>query len=241
MKPESSASQEVASIAQGMPAPVSKPDAAMSRSVPASPAMGGQPDSKTEPAPASKSEAPPAPPHVTAPEAKAQPIPPPKAEPAPIPPQAAAAPPPAPVESKPQPSAPRVAAAPPVAKAPEPRELSCEDRFTLVRQASPMLFHVGKASLENAAIKTLDTLVEAMMACPKARIEIAGHASVEGGEKVNKKLSIKRAKSAEAYLRRAGIAAGRVKTVGYGETKPVAPSTTDENVAKNRRIEIIVR
>src|SRR5476649_1357406 len=37
----------------------------------------------------------------------------------------------------------------------------------------------------------------------------------------------------------AGIAADRLTTAGFGDTKPVAPNTTDDGRAQNRRVELV--
>ena len=42
----------------------------------------------------------------------------------------------------------------------------------------------------------------------------------------------------KAWLADHGIAGDRLSTVGYGETKPLVPNSTDENRARNRRVEL---
>jgi len=39
------------------------------------------------------------------------------------------------------------------------------------------------------------------------------------------------------YMISKGIAADRLKPVGYGQDQPLVPNTTQENKAKNRRVE----
>ena len=39
-------------------------------------------------------------------------------------------------------------------------------------------------------------------------------------------------------LAKRGIDIGRIQTLGFGATVPKAPSDTEENKAKNRRVEI---
>jgi outer membrane protein OmpA-like peptidoglycan-associated protein len=52
------------------------------------------------------------------------------------------------------------------------------------------------------------------------------------------KLSGRRADAVKAWLIGKGIAATRITTAGYGDTRPIVPNTTDENKAKNRRVEL---
>ena len=54
----------------------------------------------------------------------------------------------------------------------------------------------------------------------------------------NLKLSKDRAKSVYSYLLSNGIKAERMKFDGYGSTKPISVNDSEENKAKNRRVEI---
>ena len=51
-------------------------------------------------------------------------------------------------------------------------------------------------------------------------------------------LSERRANAVKNYLiNKVGIDANRLKSVGYGESKPAYPNDTKEDRAKNRRVE----
>jgi OOP family OmpA-OmpF porin len=126
---------------------------------------------------------------------------------------------------------------------PTPAQLqakACEKSLASITQSEPILFDLDSARLEAASRPTLDKLAEAAKACPDMRIEIAGHASAEGTVAANHRLSVRRARTVAAYLVRAGVSADRLEPVGYGASQPKAPNDTDENKAKNRRIEFIV-
>lgn len=71
-------------------------------------------------------------------------------------------------------------------------------------------------------------------------VEISGHTDATGSATYNKKLSEKRAKAVASYLVTQGIDEGRIKSVGYGETKPAINNDTVENRRKNRRVEFKV-
>ena len=69
-------------------------------------------------------------------------------------------------------------------------------------------------------------------------ISIEGHCDIVGNDEYNQKLSERRARVVYDYFLANGIEAARMRTVGYGRTKPIVPNDTAENRAKNRRVEI---
>ena len=72
------------------------------------------------------------------------------------------------------------------------------------------------------------------------RIYIAGHTDNVGNAKANQQLSEDRANAVKKYLIDKGIAETRVKTEGFGDTRPVASNKTAEGRQKNRRVEFKV-
>jgi outer membrane protein OmpA-like peptidoglycan-associated protein len=72
-------------------------------------------------------------------------------------------------------------------------------------------------------------------------IEVGGHASAEGNAEINQQLSLKRAQSVVAYLVQSGVDPAQLESVGFGASRPIAPNHTNENMARNRRIEFTVR
>ena len=83
----------------------------------------------------------------------------------------------------------------------------------------------------------MDNLIEALTNFPNLRLELAGHTDSIGNPANNQALSQKRAESVYAYLTGKGIAANRLKAVGYGDTQPVESNDTEEGRKKNRRTE----
>jgi outer membrane protein OmpA-like peptidoglycan-associated protein/uncharacterized protein YegL len=70
------------------------------------------------------------------------------------------------------------------------------------------------------------------------KIIISGHTDNYGEEEYNISLSKRRAESVKAALVKLGIAAGRIATIGLGETDPITPNDSDNNRFRNRRIEV---
>ena len=71
-------------------------------------------------------------------------------------------------------------------------------------------------------------------------ISIIGHTDNVGDKTALKTLSEDRAMSIKQVLIEKGVPDYRVNTIGYGDTRPIAPNDTEENKSKNRRVEIKV-
>lgn len=68
--------------------------------------------------------------------------------------------------------------------------------------------------------------------------EIGGHTDNVGESAYNRKLSAARAAAVKSWLTAKGVAAARLTTAGYGDTQPLVRNDTDENRARNRRVEL---
>lgn len=101
-------------------------------------------------------------------------------------------------------------------------------------------FDTGSATLKSDSKYELDNLVTALNANPQIRIEIGGHTDDSGDPEANRALSQQRAEAVAAYLTDRGIAAGRLRAVGYGDSKPLAPNDSEANRAKNRRTDFTI-
>ncbi|MCR5028884.1 MAG: OmpA family protein [Fibrobacter sp.] len=101
-------------------------------------------------------------------------------------------------------------------------------------------FKAGSAELVPSTLATLDKTIAGLKKNAKAKVEIEGHTSSEGGEEYNQKLSEDRANSVRDYMIRKGISKDRVTAVGYGYSRPKASNDTEEGRKQNRRIEVRV-
>jgi outer membrane protein OmpA-like peptidoglycan-associated protein len=96
------------------------------------------------------------------------------------------------------------------------------------------------ASLDAKAKATLDLVYQFLKDYPKVNLTIEAHTDTRGNDAYNQGLSERRAKAAQQYLIKKGVAAGRVKSQGFGETRPTVPDNSPENMAINRRVEFKV-
>jgi outer membrane protein OmpA-like peptidoglycan-associated protein len=75
---------------------------------------------------------------------------------------------------------------------------------------------------------------------PRARLVVEGHTDIRGSVDYNLTLSTRRAEAVAAWLKGHGVSAARLEIRGYGKSRPKYPGTSEENHARNRRVEIVV-
>ncbi len=92
------------------------------------------------------------------------------------------------------------------------------------------------ATLANYALELKNYLEK----YPNKTVEIIGHTDDVGNAEANIWYGQERANNVKNYLVSQGITTEKVKASSKGESMPIAPNDTEENKAKNRRIEIIV-
>lgn len=101
------------------------------------------------------------------------------------------------------------------------------------------VFETNKTNISEAVKPILDKLVETAGRCEKYSYLIETHADKRADEAYNKVLSEARAHAIKDYLLRKNIEYNRLKTVAYGESKPLTKGTSEQDHAVNRRVVII--
>jgi OmpA-OmpF porin, OOP family len=101
----------------------------------------------------------------------------------------------------------------------------------------PIEFETGRAQIKAVSFPILDEVLDLMKSRPSIKIGVYGHTDSKGTAPNNLRLSKERAAAVRNYLQGKGVAANRLESEGFGQTKPVAPNDTDEGRAKNRRVE----
>jgi OmpA-OmpF porin, OOP family len=104
-----------------------------------------------------------------------------------------------------------------------------------------VLFDFDQDVLTNEARKQLDDIFKIMRRNTSIFMEIDGHADAVGNDLYNLGLSGRRADRVIAYLTGKGVDSDRFTKTAYGSRQPVAPNTTDEGRAQNRRVEFHIR
>jgi OmpA-OmpF porin, OOP family len=130
-------------------------------------------------------------------------------------------------------------AAAPVKAAPPPPPAAPAEEGTRFEDVN---FPYNKSTLTDKARASLDADAKAIdkmvQRNPKTVVEVSGHTDWIGSDAYNQALSERRAQSVKDYLTRKGVAASRINTQAFGESKPIADNRTDEGRALNRRAEI---
>jgi outer membrane protein OmpA-like peptidoglycan-associated protein len=116
-----------------------------------------------------------------------------------------------------------------------------EARGLIVTLPGSIYFDVNKADVKPAMRTRLAEIARALASVPDRRLLVEGHTDSDGSAEYNLKLSELRAQSVRSVLVAGGVAADRVETGGYGETRPVAANTTASGKAQNRRVEIVLQ
>jgi|ERR1035438_4040501 outer membrane protein OmpA-like peptidoglycan-associated protein len=111
-----------------------------------------------------------------------------------------------------------------------------------------VLFDFDKYNLRPEAADSLRKVGEVAKSYGNSPVLIEGHTDGKGTHPYNMTLSDNRAAAVKSWLvENAGVAASRITTRGWGETKPIAPNKkadgSDDPAGrqKNRRVEITIR
>jgi len=79
----------------------------------------------------------------------------------------------------------------------------------------------------------------AIAANASIHVRLEGHTDERGSPEYNIGLGERRAQNVRRALLLQGVAESQIATVSYGEERPVATGQTEEDWAKNRRVEFI--
>jgi len=102
-----------------------------------------------------------------------------------------------------------------------------------------ILFDTGKDVIKPESLPTLKSILALLNDSPGLKFSIEGHTDNQGNKAINQPLSEKRAAAVMAWLSGKGIDPARLKTKGFGDSKPIDTNDTPEGRANNRRVEFV--
>ena len=100
-------------------------------------------------------------------------------------------------------------------------------------------FETGKSTIKPESLPIVDQMVEMLKGAPDLKVSIEGHTDNTGTAAANQTLSEQRAAALVKALTDKGIDKARLRSKGWGQTKPLEDNSTPEGKAKNRRVEIV--
>jgi peptidoglycan-associated lipoprotein len=101
-------------------------------------------------------------------------------------------------------------------------------------------FDFDRYNLRPEALKILDEAIAKLQANPSIQVTIEGHADSIGTQQYNLALGERRANAARDYLVMRGIPMSRLRTVSYGEDRPIDTNETAAGRARNRRAHLAI-
>ncbi|WP_425334798.1 adventurous gliding motility protein AgmC [Myxococcus stipitatus] len=102
-------------------------------------------------------------------------------------------------------------------------------------------FATGKDIILPRSFPLLKQVAAVLRANPQVELlRVEGHTDSDGNDAANLDLSRRRAANVRAFLEKEGIAAARLESQGYGETKPVDTNKTAKGRENNRRVEFTI-
>jgi flagellar motor protein MotB len=102
-----------------------------------------------------------------------------------------------------------------------------------------ILFDTGSDVIKPESLPTLKSILALLNDNPGLNFSIEGHTDNQGNRAINQPLSEKRAAAVMVWLVNKGIAPARLRTVGFGDSRPIDSNDTPEGRANNRRVEFV--
>lgn len=111
----------------------------------------------------------------------------------------------------------------------------------VLQMPSDVTFAVNQATIESRFLPVLDDVAQTLNQYPATYVDVVGHASADGPEDYNQRLSEQRSLSVADYLIGRQVLRDRLFVAGRGESQPIATNDTEQGRAQNRRVEITLR
>ena len=105
---------------------------------------------------------------------------------------------------------------------------------------SGLLYDFDSDVVRGAARENLATLAASLERYPDTELLIVGHTDDIGSATYNEDLSERRARAAASYRASRGVARSRLRTLGLGESEPVASNVGEDGRGRNRRVEVAI-
>jgi outer membrane protein OmpA-like peptidoglycan-associated protein len=122
----------------------------------------------------------------------------------------------------------------------KPISVKQTDRGVLISADERVFFETGKSDIKKEGREALIKIAELLKTRTSAPASIEGHTDNVGTAPANLQLSQRRADAVRDALVANGVVAARMKTQGFGASKPIGTNDTADGRQANRRTDILV-
>ena len=107
-------------------------------------------------------------------------------------------------------------------------------------EMKPIYFDYDQSTIRSDQIPSMEHNGSYLKSNANRSVLIEGNTDDRGTNEYNLALGERRAMSAKSYLTEFGIAENRIRTVSYGEERPLFTGTSEDDYAHNRRDDFIL-
>ena len=122
----------------------------------------------------------------------------------------------------------------------EAASIQREQDILAITLKSDFSFDFDSAVIKPGAEDEIARIAAVLIKYPQTNISIEGHTDSKGAEEYNMDLSTRRAEAVKTSLIGRGLAPSRLRTLGFGESKPLATNDTEAGRQINRRVRIVI-
>ena len=116
-------------------------------------------------------------------------------------------------------------------------------KTVLSRRSWQIQFETGRATFTTSAERDLQQLLRDLLVAGSTAVEVHGHTDSQGSPQANMTLSEERAFAVKTWLEQqspVNFPKSRIRVFAHGQENPVAPNSTPEGRAQNRRVDIVI-
>ena len=123
---------------------------------------------------------------------------------------------------------------------PSAAELAAQKRAELLAQHR-VHFAFDSSTIDDDARAIIEAHAANLVANPSINVTLEGNCDERGTREYNLALGERRAQAVEKMMKVLGVASSRIKTVSYGEEKPLCQEHNESCWRENRRVEIVYK
>ncbi len=105
----------------------------------------------------------------------------------------------------------------------------------------PIFFDFDSSTIKADMVQTIQNNAEILKQIPNVYVFIEGNTDEKGTNEYNLALGERRAQNTKKYLIDLGVNPRRLRTISYGEERPLFLETTETAYSYNRRVDFVVK